>query len=70
MLDNTLLLKLLDTELTALQKQIVEDYLFNLLVEDKAKSSLSAIKCLVTDHLNQTTYQQQLEELRSYLTSI
>jgi hypothetical protein len=65
--DNTLLLKLLDTELTALQKQRIKDHLFDLLVAEKAKSSLVSIKKLVTDYIEQTTYEQQLNELKSQL---
>ncbi len=65
--DNTLLLKLLNTELTALQKQRVEDHLFDLLVNEKLNDQLEYIKTVISDEIENLTFEQQIELLKTKL---
>lgn len=64
---NQLLSQLLETELTTVQKEIVEQYLFDVMVEERLKKQREYIQTVISDEIENLHPEEMMNVLKSYL---
>jgi hypothetical protein len=64
---NQLLSELLESELTTTQKEIVEQYLFDVMVGQRLEKQKEYIKTVISDEIENMNPKEMMDMLKSYL---